>query len=80
MKEAGDTSVYRICGVSETQWDVLCGSSDEPLATFSDKHAALAYAMSLARDGTDWEFPLIRRHRALGRVLALMPHSRVSSH
>ena len=80
MKQAEDTSVYRICGVSETQWDVLCGSSEEAVATFPDKHSALAYAMSLARGGTDWEFPLTRRHQELGRVLALMPHSRVSNH
>jgi hypothetical protein len=80
MKQAAGACVYRICGVSETQWDVLHGHSDEPVATFPDKHSALAYAMSLARGGDEWELPLTRRQQALGKVLALVPHSRVPNH
>jgi len=48
-------SSYRICAVNDTRWDVLRGASDEPVATFTDKHAALAHAMSLARAPSDWQ-------------------------
>ena len=49
MNQGQTGAVYRICAVSDERWDVLRGSSSEPVATFHDKHAALAYAMSLAR-------------------------------
>jgi hypothetical protein len=57
MKQAEMGSSYRICAVNDTRWDVLRGASDEPVATFTDKHAALAHAMSLARAPSDWQLP-----------------------
>ncbi len=61
--EAG--AVFKVCAVDEHRWDVLQGSSREPVATFTDKHAALAYAMSLARSRTSWHEPLGRRQEIL---------------
>ncbi len=49
MDQAEAGAVFRVCAVDDHRWDVLQGSSPEPVATFTDKHAALAYAMSLAR-------------------------------
>jgi hypothetical protein len=65
MKQAENTAIYRICAVTDERWDVLRGSSLEPVATFNDKHAALACAMSLARCGSGWHLPPGRRHDAL---------------
>jgi hypothetical protein len=56
----GGGAVYRICAVRDDRWDVLRGSSPEPVASFSDKHAALAHAMSLARSRSGWQLPLGR--------------------
>jgi hypothetical protein len=57
VKHAENGIVYRICAVNDERWDVLRGSSLEPVATFHDKHAAAAYAMSLARARRDWQLP-----------------------
>jgi hypothetical protein len=65
MKLAESSPVYRICAVSDDRWDVLRDSSAEPVATFDHKHAALAYAMTLARSGSSWHLPVGRRHDAL---------------
>ena len=61
-------SVYRICAVDDTRWDVLRGESTEPVATFADKHAALAYAMSLARAPSEWQLPPGRQQRFLRSI------------
>ena len=61
-------SVYRICAVDDTRWDVLRGASAEPMATFADKHAALAYAMSLARAPTEWQLPPGRQQQFLRSI------------
>ena len=61
-------SVYRICAVDDTRWDVLRGESAEPVATFADKHAALAYAMSLARAPSEWQLPPGRQQRFLRSI------------
>ena len=76
MNQIERASIYRICAVSEERWDVLRGASDEPVATFQDKHAALAYAMCLAREASGLELPLTRRQAALRNVLTLAPRSR----
>jgi hypothetical protein len=65
MKQADNAAVYRICAVTEERWDVIRESSSEAVATFNDKHAAVAYAMSLARAGSAWHQPVGRRHDAL---------------
>ena len=61
-------SVYRICAVDDTRWDVLRGESAEPVATFPDKHAALAYAMGLARTPSEWQLPPGRQQRFLRSI------------
>ena len=55
-------TVYRVCAVNDDRWEVLRGSILEPVATFNDKHAALAYAMGLARARSGWQLPLGRPH------------------
>jgi hypothetical protein len=69
MKTAELGSSYRICAVNGTRWDVLRGASAEPVATFTDKHAALAYAMSLARAPSDWQLPPGRQQQILRSIL-----------
>ena len=68
MKQAEMGSSYRICAVNDTRWDVLRGASDEPVATFTDKHAALAHAMSLARAPSDWQLPPGRQLQVLRSI------------
>jgi hypothetical protein len=68
MRQAEMGSVYRICAVNDERWDVLRGASAEPVATFTDKHAALAYAMSLARTSSSWQLPLGRHQQALRSI------------
>jgi hypothetical protein len=75
IQEAENAAVYRICAVNEERWDVLRGSSQEPVATFNDKHAALAYAMSLARTRSSWQLPVDRRNEVWRGVLTLWPRS-----
>ena len=65
MKQADNATVYRICAVTDERWDVIRAPSSEPVATFSHKHAAVAYAMSLARAGSAWHQPVGRRYDAL---------------
>ena len=74
MKQA-ETTVYRICAVSDAKWDVLGGASAQPLATFDDKHTAVAYAMSLARTRSSWQLPATKRNELLGSVLTPGPGS-----
>lgn len=69
MKQAENGKVYHVCAVSDDRWEVLSGSSSEPVASFEDKHAALAYAMSLARARSSWQLPIGRRHDALRSIL-----------
>jgi hypothetical protein len=68
MNQAEMGSSYRICAVNDTRWDVLRGASDEPVATFTDKHAALAHAMSLARAPSDWQLPPGRQLQVLRSI------------
>ena len=68
MKNAEVGASYRICAVNETRWDVLRGASAEPMATFTDKHAALAYAMGLARAPSDWQLPPGRQLQVLRSI------------
>lgn len=68
MKNPEMRASYRICSVDDTRWDVLRGASDEPVATFTDKHAALAYAMSLARAPSDWLLPPGRQQQVLRSI------------
>jgi len=68
MKQAEKGSVYRICAVNDERWDVLRGPSTEPVATFNDKHAALAHAMSLARAKSSWHLLLGRHQQALRSI------------
>ena len=68
-EKASETgSVYRICAVNDERWDVLRGASGAPVATFTDKHAALAYAMSLARAPSRWQLPPGRQQRVLRSI------------
>jgi len=69
MKQAEKGAIYRICAVDEQRWDVLRGASTEPVATFNDKHAALAHAMSLARAPSDWHLPLGRQQQVLRSIV-----------
>ena len=68
MKDPEMGSSYRICAVNDARWDVLRGALDEPVATFTDKHAALAYAMSLARAPSDWQLPPGRQQQVLRSI------------
>ncbi len=65
MKNPEMGASYRICAVDDTRWDVLRGASEEPVATFTDKHAALAHAMSLARAPSDWQLPPGRQQQLM---------------
>ena len=68
-EKASETGcMYRICAVNAARWDVLRGASGEPVATFTDKHAALAYAMSLARAPTHWQLSPGRQQRVLRSI------------
>jgi len=73
MQQNRLASVYRICGVDDEHWEVSQGSCAEPIATFADRHSALAYAMSLANEGSDSPLPPWRRDRAWRNILAATP-------
>jgi hypothetical protein len=75
IKQAENAAVYRICAVNNERWEVLRDSSQEPVATFNDKHAALAYALSLARTRASWQLPIERRNELLGSKLTRRPPS-----
>jgi hypothetical protein len=49
MNQIENAAVYHVCAVSEERWDVLRDHSAEPVASFGNRHTALAYAMNLAR-------------------------------
>jgi hypothetical protein len=55
--------VYRVRATDSAKWEVFREPSSEPVASFTDKHAALSYAMSLARGRADWHL-FANRHRA----------------
>ncbi len=50
--------IYRVCAVSRDRWDVYQESITHPVASFSDKAAALNYAMCLARGRVAWHLLL----------------------
>jgi hypothetical protein len=58
MSEMRNTEVYRVCAVSSTRWDVYQEPGSIPVASFSDKAAALNYAMCLARGRVAWHLLL----------------------
>ncbi|HEY6484658.1 MAG TPA: hypothetical protein VIY54_14125 [Steroidobacteraceae bacterium] len=58
-------AIYRICAVDDEHWDVLQEASPAPLASFTNKHAALAYAMRLARQRPGGPSPIERRAEAI---------------
>ena len=68
MNQVDSGVVYRICASSEERWQVLRDSSPEPVATFNDKHAALAHAMSLARERSGWQLPFAPHQDALRSI------------
>lgn len=55
MHEARDTAIYRVSSRTPGCWEVFQDSDDEPVASFSDKSAALTYAMDLARGRVSWQ-------------------------
>ena len=55
MHAARDTAIYRVRAVTPGRWEVFQNSDDEPVASFSDKSAALTYAMDLARGRVSWQ-------------------------
>ena len=63
MNRVANTSVYHIRRAGRERWEVLQGSSDAPMASFGDKHSALAYAMKLAHGDSGYEL-----HDALNSV------------
>jgi len=69
-------AVYRVCAVNDDRWDVLRGSASEPVASFTDRHAALAYAMSLARTRSSWQLPLGRSENSYAPTSLSVPRSR----
>ena len=73
MQQNRIASVYRICGVDDEHWEVSQGPSGEPIATFADRHSALAYAMSLAKEGSDSLLPPGRRDWAWRNILSTTP-------
>lgn len=53
-----ETAVYRVCASAPDRWEVYQDPAEEPVASFSDKSAALTYAMCLARGRTSWHLLL----------------------
>ncbi len=58
MSELRDAEIYRVCAVSGNRWDVYQEPRLMPVASFSDKAAALNYAMCLARGRVAWHLLL----------------------
>jgi hypothetical protein len=57
MNEIRSSEIYRVCG-SVDRWDVYQEPKGYPVATFTDKAAALNYAMCLARGRVAWHLLL----------------------
>jgi hypothetical protein len=55
MHEARDTAIYRVSSRIPGCWEVFQDSDDEPVASFTEKSAALTYAMDLARGRVSWQ-------------------------
>jgi hypothetical protein len=58
MSDMRNAEVYRVCAVSGNRWDVYQEPRSIPVASFSDKAAALNYAMCLARGRVAWHLLL----------------------
>jgi hypothetical protein len=58
MNEIKSADIYRVCSVSNDRWDVYQEPRPCPVASFSDKAAALNYAMCLARGRVAWHLLL----------------------
>ena len=58
MNEIRNAEFYRVCAVANDRWDVYQESISHPVASFSDKAAALNYAMCLARGRVAWHLLL----------------------
>ncbi len=54
MLKSKSESVYRVRPVGTDHWIVYRDSFADPVASFPDKGAALAYALSLARHRRVW--------------------------
>jgi hypothetical protein len=58
VNEIRSAEIYRVCAVSTGRWEVYEESLSRPVASFSDKAAALNYAMCLARGRVAWHLLL----------------------
>lgn len=58
MTELRNAEIYRVCAVTAHRWDVYQEPRHMPVASFSDKAAALNYAMCLARGRVAWHLLL----------------------
>jgi len=58
MNEIKSAEIYRVCSVSVDRWDVYEDPQDLPVASFTDKAAALNYAMCLAGGRVAWHLLL----------------------
>ncbi|MBX5459887.1 MAG: DUF2188 domain-containing protein [Steroidobacteraceae bacterium] len=58
MSSAEENDVYRISPGGADRWQVFREPSQEPLASFEDRAAALNYAMCLARGRVAWHLLL----------------------
>jgi hypothetical protein len=58
MNEIKSAQIYRVCAVSDDRWDVYQEPKGHPVASFSEKAAALNYAMCLARGRAAWHLLL----------------------
>ncbi len=49
MNQVHDEVIYRVRAVASDHWVVYRDTGSDPVASFSDKACALAYALDLAR-------------------------------
>ena len=49
MASAGEETIFRVRAAGSDHWVVYRDTASEPVASFSDKASALAYALHLAR-------------------------------
>ena len=70
MSKSNTESVYRVRPAGTDHWIVYRDSFADPVASFPDKAAALAYALSLARHRQDWSEPAYAFPGARGAEVA----------
>ncbi len=49
MSKVSNDAIYRVRAAASDHWVVFRDTASEPVASFSDKASALAYALHLAR-------------------------------